>query len=116
MKLYKESTEIDGKKITGCLIKLENATVVLFDEKEEIRLGTLAAGIPDFGGARALTSVLLGERNESEARLLAERVSAAVGGMALVSVHLEPLGGLSSLPPLMKLATVLIEKSGKEQR
>jgi hypothetical protein len=116
LKLYEESTEIDGKKITGWLIKLENATVVLFDEKEETRLGTLAAGIPDFGGEHYLTSVLLGERNESEARLLAEHVSVAVGGIALVSVHLEPLSGLGSLAPLMKLATVLVEKSRKEQQ
>jgi hypothetical protein len=115
LKLYEESTQIDGKKVSGCLIKLENATVVLFDEKEQIRLGTLAAGIPDYGGEHFLTSVLLGERNESEARLLAEKVSVAVKGMALVSVHLEPLRGLDSLAPLIKLATVLIEKSKNAQ-
>ena len=116
MKLYEESVEVEGRKIAGCLIKLENATIVLFDDKKDIRLGTLAAGIPDFGGEHYITSVLLGERNESEARLLAERVSVVVGGMALISVHLEPLGGLDSLAPLMKLATILIEKSRDEQQ
>jgi hypothetical protein len=115
LKSYEESTEIEGKKITGCLIKLENATIILFDEKEEIRLGTLAAGIPDLGGEHYLTSVLLGERNETEAKLLAERVSAMDRGIAIVSVHLEPLSGLNSLAPLMKLASALIEKSRKAQ-
>jgi len=116
LKLYEESTEVEGTKVNGFLIKLENATILLFDEKEEICLGTLAAGIPDLGGEHYLTSVLLGERNETEAKLLAEQVSVLDGGIALVSVHLEPLSGLNSLAPLMKLATVLIEKSRKEQK
>ena len=113
MKVYEESLEEEGKKLSGCLIKLENATIVLFDEEENIRLGTLAAGMPEFGGNHHISSVLLGDRNAMDAKLLAERVSAATGGIVLISIHLEPLAGLGSLIPLMKLAMKLVEKSRK---
>lgn len=115
MKVYKETIEVEGKKLSGCLIKLENANVVLLDEKENIRLGTLAVGVPEFDGKHRISSVLLGERNEMEARLLAERVSATMGGISIVSIHLEPLSGLDSLASLMKLITQLIEKTQKER-
>jgi hypothetical protein len=103
-----------GKKFSGCLIKLDNATIVLLDEKENIRLGTLAAGVPEFEGKHRISSVLLGERNEMEARLLAERVSATMGGISIVSIYFEPLNGLDSLVPIMKLTTQLIEKTQKK--
>lgn len=115
MKIYEENIEEEGKKIFGCLIKLENANIGLFDEKEDMRLGTLAAGIPEFEGKHRISSVLLGERNEMEARLLAERVSAAIGGIALISIHLEPLARIGSISSLMKLTSKLIEKLQKEQ-
>ncbi len=113
MKVYEETIEAKGKKLSGCLIKLENANIVLLDEKENIRLGTLAAGVPEFEGKNRISSVLLGERNEMEARLLAERVSATMGGISIVSIHFEPLSGLDSLASLMKLITKLIEKTQK---
>jgi hypothetical protein len=111
MKVYKESLEEEGKMVLGCLVEMENATFVLLDEKESIRLGTLAVAMPEFDGKHHVSSVLLGDRNAMEAKLLAERISAATGGIVLVSIHMEPLTGLSSLVPLMKLATRLVEKS-----
>lgn len=97
--------------MSGCLVKMENASILLLDDEESIRLGTLAVGMPEFGGKHHISSVLLGDRNAMEAKLLAERISTTVGGIALVSIHIEPLTGLSSLIPLMKLATKLVEKS-----
>ena len=114
MKVYEESLEEEGKKLSGCLVKMENACIVLLDEMESIRLGTLAVGMPEFGGKHCISSVLLGDRNAMEAKLLAERISATMGGIVLVSIHTEPLAGLASLAPLMKLATKLVEKSKME--
>ncbi len=114
MKVYEDAIEAEGKKLSGCLIKLENANIVLLDDKEKIRLGTLAAGVPEFEGKHRISSVLLGARNEMEARLLAERVSAKMGGISIVSIHLESLRGLDSLNSIMKLVTKLIEKTKKE--
>lgn len=114
MKVYEETLEEEGKKLSGSLIKLENGSIVLFDEKENIRLGTLAAGIPEFDGKHRISAVLLGERNETEAKLLAERISVVIGGIALVSIHAEPLTRLSSQGLFIKLAMKLVEKSKKD--
>jgi len=114
MKVYEESLEEGGVSLSGRLIKLENACIGLFDEEGSIRLGTLAVAMPELGGKHHISSVLLGDRNVMEAKLLAERVSAAMGGIVLVSIHLEPLVGLGSLVPLMKLALKLVEKSKKD--
>ncbi len=114
MKVYEESLEEEGKKLSGCLIKMENASILLLDETDNIRLGTLAVGMPEFGGKYHMSSVLLGDRNVMDAKLLAERVSSAMGGIALVSIHMEPLAGLASLTPLMKLAMKLVERSKRE--
>lgn len=93
---------------------MDNASIILLDEREGIRLGTLAVGMPEFGGKHHISSVLLGDRNAMEAKLLAERISAVTGGIALVSIHTEPIAGLGSLAPLMKLALKLLEKTKTE--
>lgn len=116
MRIYEGALEAEGKKLSACLIRLENASIVLLDDKENIRLGTLAAAVPEYGGKHVVASVLLGERNAVGTRVLAERVSAELGGIALVSMNAEPLTGAASLHPLMALTMELVDKATREER
>jgi len=116
VKIYEGALEADGKRLSACLIRLENASIVLLDDKENIRLGTLAAAVPEYEGKRIATSVLLGERNAVGTRVIAERVSANMGGIALVSINAEPIADAASLHPLMSLTMELVEKATREKK
>jgi hypothetical protein len=116
VKIYEGALEADGKRLSACLIRLENASIVLLDEKENIRLGTLAAAVPEYEGKRIATSVLLGERNAVGTRVIAERVSANIGGIALVSMNAEPIADAASLHPFMSLTMELVEKAAREKK
>jgi len=116
VRIYEGALEAEGKRLSACLIRLENASIVLLDDKENIRLGTLAAAVPEYEGKHVVASVLLGERNAVGTRVLAERVSAELGGIALVSVNAEPLAGVASLHPLMALTMAISEEATREQR
>ena len=108
---FSEEIEENDYKFTATLIKVENATITLFDEKGSARLGTLAVAMPQFGGKTCLSSILLGERNEVITKILAEYLARAFNGIALVSTHLTGIKESEFSPILLKLAQKLIEKA-----
>lgn len=89
--LYREVVE-EGVPLSVRMIELNNSYIVLLSEGVE-NLGTLAVSIPSRReiSRLPLSSVLLGERNRMIARLVAERLAALTGKIALVSVFIKTL-------------------------
>ena len=113
--IYEESIEEAEKKYVARLFKLDNALLVFFDEETDFRLGTLAFGMPDLGGMHHLSSVLLGEKNVSIARLLAERLSAFTKGMVLVSIHIASELDSTVVKHFVKIAETIVGKAMYEK-
>lgn len=86
-------------------IETGNAVLVLLSEGED-QLGTLAASVPPATEIRIhpfFSSVLLGNRNTTTARMLAERLASETGKIGLVSIHLRTVSETEAAPVLMKL-------------
>ncbi len=105
------SVQMDDKRYVVRLIELDNALLVFFNENETFSLGTLAFGMPDLGGMHHLSSAILGEKNASAARLLAERLSVSSGGMVLVSIHFASELNSTVYARVIELAETLIRKA-----
>jgi len=110
-KSFHEEIEDQKRHFEAVLIKLSNATLVFFYEKEEMRLGTLAVAMPSFGERGCISSLLLGEKNMVLTRVLAERVANASNGIALVSTYLPETKEAEASPMLVKLVQRLIDKA-----
>jgi len=95
---------------TITLFEVENAAVVLFNEKGHMRLGTLAVAMPHFKEGPCISSVLLGERNMIITKVLAERLSAHFNRIVLVSTHLKEIKGDAMGSVLMRLTQRLLDK------
>ena len=110
--------EIDehGYQYSSVLFKLSNAVLVFFYEKgRSARLGTLAVAMPQFGGKTCVSSILLGERNMVITKILAERISNAYHGIALVSTHLPEIQGTEASSMLLKLTQKILDKADLKQ-
>ena len=85
-------------------LETENASVILLSEKKP-RLGTLAVAIPQRGKKLGppLSSILLGDRNMTVSRLLAEGVAERTGKIVLLSTFTESLSEREVGPILLKL-------------
>ncbi len=94
------------------LLEMENAALVFFYE-ENIELGTVAFALPGSGEVKSQTSsVLLGGRYLLVSRALAERVSAALRKMSLVSVRTTLPEG-EALRLFMKLFDKVLSRRSK---
>lgn len=106
-----EEVEEGEIKLIANLLEMENAVVVLFNEKGRMRLGTLAVATPlSRGEVPSVSSVLLGDRNIVLTRVLAEHFATALNKLALVSTHLREATEIG--PPVMRLAKKLIQGIG----
>lgn len=77
----------DGLLLKISFLEMENAALVFFYEGR-IALGTLAVALPGSSEVKAgASSILLGGRHLLASRALAERVTATLGKMSLVSVR-----------------------------
>ena len=85
--VLREEIEEAGTTYSAILLKMKNAYIFLLSEGEE-RLGTLAVSLPPRPGmvGPPLSSILLGERNVTLSRMLAERLAKRLGRMVLVSI------------------------------
>ena len=110
-KVFNEEISENELKISATIMKIENATITIFDEKESLKLGTLAVAMPQFEGKTCISSILLGERNQMITKILAEYMSRTFNGIALVSTHLVENSEMSTSSTLMKLAQKLVEKT-----
>ncbi len=86
--IIREEIEEDGTLYSAILIEFKNAYVVVLSEGGE-NLGTLAYSMPlkPETSTVPLSSILLGERNKTISRLIAERLASTVNRMVLVSVY-----------------------------
>ncbi len=82
----------------------KNASLILLSEGED-RLGTLAVAIPQASKTVGppLSSILLGDRNVTITRVLAERLAAKMNKIALVSVFIKTVDEWEAGPVLLKL-------------
>lgn len=110
-KLLTEEIEEGPHRFTATILRAENAAFVLFNEKNRLLMGTLAVAMPQFGGrGPCISSVLLGERNATITKILAERLAAFFNQMVLVSTHLKADVEREVVPILMRLLQKLIER------
>jgi hypothetical protein len=74
------------------LVKTKNADIALLSEGED-RLGTLAVALPQKSGmiGHMMSSTLLGEKNSTLARVLAEHLAKVLKRMVLVSVFVKTM-------------------------
>ena len=87
MSFEEAELERGGLLLRISLLEMDNAVVAFFYEGR-ITLGTLAFALPGSREIKAQTSsILLGGRYLLASRALAERVTAALGKMSLVSVR-----------------------------
>ncbi|MCK4498006.1 hypothetical protein KAH85_04500 [Candidatus Bathyarchaeota archaeon] len=86
-------------------IETKNAILVLISEDED-QFGTVAASVPAIDPIRIkppLSSVLLGHRNSTVARMLAERLAKKSGKIGLVSVYLKNISEIEASPTITKI-------------
>jgi len=110
-KSFSEEIEENDRKLSGTMIKIENATMAFFDEKGSLKLGTLAVAMPQFEGKTCVSSILLGDRNQVITKVLAEYLARTFNGIVLVSTHLAEARESEIGPALLKLAQKLVEKA-----
>ena len=110
-----EITEND-KQFSALHIEAENAVLVLLSEGED-RLGTLAASVPstiEMRSQSVFSSILLGDRNVTTARMLAERWASKTRKIALVSVFLKTVKEAEAAPILVRLMEKIVANLEKE--
>jgi hypothetical protein len=99
-------------------IETPNSSILLLSEGED-QLGTLAAAVPQAEKMLGppVSSILLGDRNTIISRMLAERLAAKTGKIALTSVYLKATAEREAAPILLKLfdKTIKANEEGKQK-
>ena len=110
-KIVHEELKEDDTVYSAVLIEVKNAYIVLLSEAEE-NLGTLAVSLPQKPemSSLPLSSILLGERNTTIARLVAERLVGSVHKMVLVSVYVRSLDERKATRVFLKLLEKILKK------
>jgi hypothetical protein len=110
-KIVREEIKEADSTFSAVLIETKNAYIVLLSEGEE-NLGTLVVALPQKPGmiGPPLSSTLLGERNATLARLLAERFAKTLKKMVLVSVFVKTLDEREAGRTFLKLSERVLKK------
>ncbi len=114
-RVVKEKLEENGALFLAVYLETRNSSLILLSEGED-QLGTLAVAIPQeqriVGPPRS--SILLGDRNVTTARVLAERLAKTMNKIALVSVFTKTVSEREAGPILLKLVRKIIGKESVE--
>jgi hypothetical protein len=112
-----EIKEKDAVFLSLC-IETPNSSILLLSEGED-QLGTLAAAVPQTQEMLGppVSSILLGDRNTILSRMLAERLAAKTGKIALASIFLKATAEREAAPILLKLfdKTIKTNEEGKKK-
>jgi len=110
-KITREEVKEGDSTYSAVLIETSNAYIVLLSQGEE-NLGTLAVSLPQKPGmvGPPLSSLLLGERSATLARLLAERLARSLGRMVLVSVFVRTLDDREAGHTFFRLLEAILKR------
>ncbi|UCH31756.1 MAG: hypothetical protein JSV05_09780 [Candidatus Bathyarchaeota archaeon] len=115
--IVKEEFAERNMRFFAIYIETRNAVLAFFSEAED-KLGTLAASVPPTNGVQVHSppsSVLLGDRNTTTARMLAEHLATKTGKIGLVSIYLKTVSETEANPVLMKLFEKVTAKHKSER-
>lgn len=114
-RVVKEELEENGVLFFAVYLETRNASLVLLSEGED-QLGTLAVAIPQEQKmvGPPLSSILLGDRNVTTARVLAERLAKTMNKIALVSVFTKTVNESEAGPILLKLFKKIVGQERAE--
>jgi hypothetical protein len=104
--------EEDGVLFLAVYLETRNASLILLSEGED-RLGTLAVAMPQEQRlvGPPVSSVLLGDRNVTVTRVLAEHLAKTMNKIALVSVFTKTVSERETGPILLRLVRKSIGKA-----
>lgn len=113
---YREEFKEVDKKFSTVLFEIENSVLAFFTEGKEPRLGTLAIALPlkMKSTEPTLSSTLLGDRNQTITRILAERLVTIFNKIALVSTFTETVDETMGGRIFMKLMERVSKKRGQK--
>ena len=116
-KVIQEELKENEKVFLAFRLETQNANIVLLSEGED-KLGTLAVALPQTQKmvGPPLSSVLLGDKHVILARMMAERLAAQTGKIALASVFVKTLAERESGPILVKLFDKTMKKQEEETK
>jgi hypothetical protein len=102
--MFKDEIQEAGFHFLGIYLEIKNACIVLLSEGED-QFGTLAVAIPPSSETAIpfLSSVLMGDRTVTTARVLAERLAAKTSKIGLVSIYLKSVNEAEAAPILLRL-------------
>ena len=113
---YREEVKEADGKFSTILFEIDNAVLAFFTEGKELRLGTLAVALPLKMKSLepTLSSTLLGDRNQTITRILAERLVTIFNKIALVSTFTETIDENRVGRVFMKLVERVSKKRGQK--
>jgi hypothetical protein len=111
--MFKEEITEGEYSFSASIIQLENAIFVVFDERGQTNIGTLAVALPPKRDVRepSISSILIGDRNIILTKLLAESAASLFGQMAFTSTHFEEINDTKISRMLLELLKKLYERS-----
>ena len=114
-KIIKDEITEENVKFLAIFVETRNSCIFLLSQNED-RLGTLVAAVPPGKGliGPSTSSILLGGKNATIARILAEKMASKTGKVSLVSVYLETLDESMASPILARLVDKVIGKRVEE--
>jgi len=116
-KITKEELKENDRLFVALRMETQNANMILLSEDED-QLGTLTVALPQSQKMLGppLSSVLLGDKNVILARMLAERLAAQTGKIALASIFVKTLTEREAGPILLKLFDKTMKSMQEEQK
>jgi hypothetical protein len=117
-KVTQEELKEKDKVFLSLHIETPNSSILFLSEGED-QLGTLAAAVPQAEKMLGppVSSILLGDRNTILSRMLAERLAAKTGKIALTSAYLKTTAEREAASILLKLfdKTIKTNEEGKQK-
>ena len=114
-KIVKDEIVEENVKFLIIFIETKNSCLIMLSQNED-RLGTLVAAVPPRKGliGPSTSSVLLGGKNATLARIIAEKMASRTNKIALVSIYLETLDESMAGPILVRLVDKITSKKAEE--
>jgi hypothetical protein len=102
--MYEDEIQEGDRHFLAIYLETKNACMVLLSEGED-QMGTLAVAIPSLSHETTpyLSSVLMGDRYITTARMFAERLAAKINKIGLVSIYLKTISEGEAVPILLRL-------------